>query len=140
MDELDKQDKRIAAILNEDEPPEVTCETLRKYLTHLRVNIVLPCSFTGIEDFDWEERYVIGGGDKKEYEKLKKTRPSYTDVFLLLSFSDDVDEMYGIFVKVKRASDKKQFTLPLADLEVIDTHSSNFQLVDDFSVWFVNDS
>ena len=73
-------------------------------------------------------------------DRLKKTRPSYTDVFSLLSFSDDVDEMYGIFVKVKRASDKKQFTLPLADLEVIDTHSSNFQLVDDFSVWFVNNS
>ena len=45
---------------------------------------------------------------------------------------------YGISVNVKRVSDKRKFTLPLADLESTDKQSNNYQLLDDYSVWFVN--
>ncbi|MFZ1201271.1 MAG: calcium-binding protein, partial [Desulfobacterales bacterium] len=75
---------------------------------------------------------------KKEYEKLKKTQPSYKDSFKLISFENDLDENNGILVEVERLSDKKKFILPLADLKSTDKYSKNYQLLDDFSVWFVN--
>jgi hypothetical protein len=52
---------------------------------------------------------------------------------------DDIDDEYdGIFVNVQRLSDKKQFVLPLADLKSTDKKSKNYQLLDDYSVRFVN--
>ncbi|MCB0045522.1 MAG: hypothetical protein H6642_11320 [Caldilineaceae bacterium] len=91
-----------------------------------------------MEDFPWEERYVFGYGSKTEYEKLKKTQPSYTDTFEFLGFDDEVDRGYGILVKVRRVADKRKFTVSLDDLEATDEQSTNCQLLDDFSVWFVN--
>ena len=137
MTEIDKQDERISSIFG-GEIPDVTEESLSTYLTYLKEHLELPCELTGIEDFDWEEYYVLGPGDQKEYERLKKTRPSYTDKYDLLSLADKVDGWVGILVNVKRVSDKKKFTLPLAELEATDERSKNYQLLDDYSVWFVN--
>ena len=136
--ELDDQEKRIAAILNEAEPPEVSDETLDIYQTYLKAHLKLPCLLTGIEDFDWEEYYVFGPGNKKEYETLKKTRPSYKDTFKFIEFCDETDETYGLLVNVKRLSDNRKFTLPFADLESADKKSGNSQLINDYVVWFVN--
>jgi Calcium binding len=138
MSEFDAQDERIAKVLGEDEVPEVNDRTLRRYLAYLKENLEFPCHLTGIEDFSWEERYVFGYGSQVEYEKLKKTQPSYTDTFEVLGFEEEVDEGYGILVKVKRVSDKKKFSLPLADLAATDEQSKNYRVLDDFSVWFVN--
>jgi hypothetical protein len=44
----------------------------------------------------------------------------------------------GILVNLKRVSDKKKFTLPLAELKATDEKLKNYQLLDDYSVWFVN--
>jgi hypothetical protein len=55
-----------------------------------------------------------------------------------MSFDDQKEDRDGLMVKVKRLSDHKQFTLPLADLKVADPHSPNHQLVHDYAVWFVN--
>ncbi len=137
MAEIDEQDERISAIFG-GEIPGVTEESLTTYLTYLKKHLELPCELTGIEDFDWEEYYVIGPGDRKEYERLKKTQPSYTDKYDVLSLADKVDDWVGIIVNVKRVSDKKKFTLPLADLEATDEKSKEYQLLDDYSVWFVN--
>jgi hypothetical protein len=41
-------------------------------------------------------------------------------------------------VNVKRISDKKKFALPLAELKAVDKDSNNFQLLEDFSMWFWN--
>ncbi len=138
MSNIDKQERRIAKILGEKEVPEVNDETLRRYFDFLKQNLEFPCYLTGIEDFPWEERYVFGYSSKAEYEKLKKTQPSYTDTFELLGLDDEIDEDYGILADVKRVSDKRKFTLPLADLEATDKQSKNYQLLDDYSVWFVN--
>jgi hypothetical protein len=138
MSDFDEQKIRIFRVLGENKVPKVNGRTLRIYLAYLRKNLEFPCHLTGIEDFSWEERYVFGYGSKTEYEKLKKTQPSYTDTFELLGFDDEIDEGYGILVKVKRVADKRKFTLPLADLEATDKQSKNYQLLDDFSVWFVN--
>ena len=91
--------------------PDVDTETLKRYLDYLKQNLEFPCQLTGIEDFPWEEYYVIGPGSKKEHERLRKTRPSYMDTYELLSFDDEVESNSGIFVNVKRVSDKKKFTL-----------------------------
>jgi hypothetical protein len=134
---LDEQDKRIEQILDQFDM-EVSEESSLKYMDYLKRSIDFPCQVTGIEDFPWEEYYAIGPGNKKEYEMLKKRHPSYTDIFSLISFEDDLDENNGILVKVKRLSDKKNFILPLADLKSTDVKSNNYQLLDDYSVWSVN--
>jgi hypothetical protein len=138
MSEYEKQENRIIVILG-TKKLDVTRKTLSTYLAYLKNHIEVPCQLTGIEDFEWEEAYVFGFGSKREYEELKKTQPSYTDKFNLIDFIDDIDDEYdGIFVNVQRLSDKKQFILPLADLKSTDKKSKNYQLLDDYSVWFVN--
>jgi hypothetical protein len=138
MDKFEKQEKRIISILG-TKKLDVTRKTLSTYLKYLKNHVEIPCQLTGIEDFEWEEAYVFGFGSKREYQELKKTQPSYTDKFNLIDFIDDIDDEYdGIFVNVQRLSDKKQFILPLADLKSTDKKSKNYQLLDDYSVWFVN--
>ena len=144
MSNFNEQDERIAEILLDtilldvDDIPEVSRESLERYFAHLKSSLKLPCYLTGIEDFPWEERYVFGYGSEAEYEKLKKKQPSYTDKFNLLNLDEEINEDYGLLVVVERISDNKKFTLPLADLKAIDEHSKNYQLLDDYSVWFVN--
>jgi hypothetical protein len=43
-----------------------------------------------------------------------------------------------IAAHVRRISDGKKFVLGLAELEATDKKSPNFQLLDDYAVWFVN--
>jgi hypothetical protein len=138
MDKFEKQEKRITAILG-TKKLDVTRKTLSTYLKYLKNHVEIPCQLTGIEDFEWEEAYVFGFGSNKEYEELKKTQPSYKDKFNLIDFIDDINDEYdGIFVNLQRLSDKKQFILPLADLKSMDKKSKNYQLLGDYSVWFVN--
>jgi hypothetical protein len=137
QEEYDEQDARIASILGDDEVP-VDDKSLARYRKYLERSLTLPCRLTGIEDFAWEEFYVFGPGNKKEYEKLKKNRPSYTDEFDFIGFDTYKSEEEGLFVKVSRVSDTKQFILPLAELKTVDKNSEKYQLLDDFSVWFVN--
>jgi hypothetical protein len=108
MAKLDKQDQHIADIFGTPDVPEVDTETLERYLAHLKQHLALPCQLTGIEDFDWEEYYVIGPGSKAEHERLRKTRPSSMDTYDLVSFEDDVDPDDGMMVHVRRVSDKKK--------------------------------
>jgi hypothetical protein len=138
MSDYDEQEKRIASALGEDEVPEVDDRTLRAYLAYLKEHLSSPCYLTGIEDFAWEERYIFGYGSKSEYEKLKKTQPSYRDTFEFLDLYEEIDEGYGVLANVKRVDDNMKFTLPLADLEDRDENSKNYQILDDYSVWFVN--
>lgn len=113
-------------------------ETIGIYKNYLESNLETPVILTGIEDFSWEEFYILGPGDKKEYEELKKTRPSYQDIFNMIRIENYYDDEYGLFVKVTRISDKKRFQLPLADLRAVDKKSENYQLLHDYSVWFIN--
>ena len=134
VDEFDRKIQKILGVKNID----VSDKTLKKYLQYLKQNIKMPCNLTGQEDFLWEEKFVFGPGNKKEYEKLKKTQPSYTDIFNLLRFEELISEESGILVEVQRITDKKKFTLPLADLEATDEGSPNSQLLEDYAVWYVN--
>jgi len=125
---MDEQDKIIQQILG-CQNMEVSEETALRYMDYLKKNLDFPCQLTGIEDFPWEEYYVLGPGSKKEYEELKKKKPSYTDVYNLVGFEDELDGNNGILVKVQRLSDKKSFILPLEDLKSADKKSKNYRLL-----------
>jgi len=139
IDEVDEDIARIMKILNvvNEEDMEVNDDNLKKYFDYLNDHLDFSDLVTGMEDFRWEEYYVFGPGDQKEYEKLKKKNPSYTDHYKILSLEEyGYDE--SILVNVKRISDNKKFTLPLADLETVDKDSINLKLLMDFSMWFWN--
>ena len=102
--------------------------------------MTLPVLVTGIEDmgcFAWEEYYILGPGSKAEHARMKKTHPSFTDEYELLSLKDSFGEE-GLYGDVRRVSDGKTFTLPLADLKTIQEHTKNAQLLGDYVVWQVN--
>jgi len=84
MTQLDAQDARIEAIVGVDD--EISFDDcVDKFYDHLTSSLRLSCDVTGIEDFRWEEYYVIGPGNPKEYERLLKNQPSYQDTFELLA-------------------------------------------------------
>ncbi|PHX57024.1 hypothetical protein CP500_002215 [Tychonema bourrellyi FEM_GT703] len=130
-------DQKIAKILH-SKSIDVGIENLVRYLAYLKKNLQLPCNVTGRQDFPWEEEYVIDSGNKKEYQKLKKSQPSYTDIFEIKQFKDSVYHDEGILVEVKRLSDHKEFVLPLVDLVTSDEDSQNNEFLDDYSTWFIN--
>lgn len=134
---LDEEEIRISAILDPIDN-SVNEETLQKYYEYLKSNVNTSCILTGMEDFEWEEPYVIGGWSESEYEKKKLTNPSYTDEFKLLGFIEGIEDWKGIKVKVERLSDKIIFNLPLWDLEVVDEDSPDFLLISDYSSWMTN--
>ncbi|MGL4500114.1 MAG: calcium-binding protein [Planktothrix sp.] len=134
--DVEEFEERVKKILGNNRI-KVNPKTLNKYFKYLKENLELPCYLGGSEEFFWEEEYLYGPGKAKEYEELKKTNPSYTDVFILENFQPKFDEMDGIMVDVKRASDNRKFTLPLAELEVSDENSPNYSFIEDYLVWFL---
>jgi len=132
----DETDKRISKILK-SQNQEVNEANLTTYYRYLKSNMKKPCILTGMEDFGWEEPYLIGGWDKKEYEELKKINPSFTDQFEYIEFNEEISEI-GLILDVRRISDKKRFSLFLWDLVVIDKLSDNYQLISDYSYWMSN--
>ncbi|MFC1603586.1 hypothetical protein ACFL5F_01040 [Planctomycetota bacterium] len=139
----DAQDKRITSILQEHKDLDFD-EAVKVFYEYLMSNLSLPCEVTGIEDFRWEEIYVFGPGDEEEYDRLKKTQPSYTDQYELLGIDCKAESGWMLFwgedigADVRRISDSKKFWLGLSELKATDKKSKNYQLLDDYSVWFVN--
>lgn len=143
MTQLDAQYARIEAIVGDDE--ELSFEDcIEKFHEHLTTSLQLPCDVTGIEDFRWEEYYVVGPGDPKEHGRLRKKQPSFEDTFELLAIEADVYSEWMMFCgedlagHVRRKSDGKEFWLGLAEIEPVDKNSKNDQLLNDYAVWFVN--
>ena len=142
MSKYDEQVKRWEAILG-DAAERTQEDSLDMFFKHLTTNLQLPCEVTGVEDFRWEEPYVFGEWSQEEYKDLKKTQPSYTDKYELLDIGGDERSEWMMFdedlaAHVRRKSDGQEFYLGLAELRVTDKKSPNFQLVDDYAVWLVN--
>ena len=137
----DEQDERIYSVLGHKKVR--LNDALKRWYKYLVLHLVLPCEVTGIEDFQWEEFYVIGPGSAAEHRALRRNRPSYQDVFELTGIEIDAESEWSMFPEelkahVRRKSDGKQFLLGLSELRATNEHSSDFQLLDDYSVWFVN--
>ena len=134
---------RIATIIGEAEEATFD-EVCDRFYQHLKKALQLPCDVTGVEDFRWEEYYVIGPGNRQEYKRLCQSQPSYRDVFELLAIEKDVCSEWMMFrgedlgAHVQRKSDGKEFWLGLAEIKAVDKKSQNYQLIDDFGCWFVN--
>jgi hypothetical protein len=148
-DELDEDNERMGAAVDrvtaivgaEVDDREAAVD---KAFEWLQANLQLPCKVRAIEDLNWEEPYVFGGWDRREFKRLRKTQPSCEDEFQLLSISRGESSEWMLFgdediaARVKRISDDKLFILGLAELEAIDPTSANYQLLHDYAVWFVN--
>lgn len=131
-------EKRIASVFGTDKGPEVTSETLVTYRNYLSEHLRPGVRLTGREDFQWEERYVLGYGDPNEYEKLKKTRASYTDQLELLEIIPEDEPECDLTARVRRSSDSRVFEIGLSWLTTTDEESPEFQFLDDFSTWVAN--
>ncbi len=134
--EKDAQDERIETVLGTDDIA-VSRKLLNVYDEFLRKNLKLPCRLTGGCSFEWEDKYILGYGDDNEYNKMRKQKASHLDHYDLSGFVG-VKRSLGVVVSVKRVSDNKNFELPLADLEIVDKQAENYQIVDDYGVWFTN--
>ena len=132
---MDADEKRIHAILDNDSAR--TGRNAERYRVHLMKRLPLPLVVTGTEDFPWEEPYVFGGWDKREYEKLKVTNPSHTDTFELQAL-ETPDEHEDVVAKVKRISDGRVFHIGLSWLCCEDEESEAYTLLDDYGVWHTN--
>jgi hypothetical protein len=134
-----EQEKRIEQVFNNTfNDISRRLETLEHYNSFLEEKLNFPVRLTGIEDFSWEEFYLLGPGDKGEYEKLTQTQPSYTNVFSMSKISSHCDKHYGWFAKATRLADNKRFELPLADLKAVEKKSDDYLLLHDYSVWVIN--
>jgi hypothetical protein len=134
---MDADEARIAAVFGTNEIPEVSKKDLLRYRTYLLQHFDRKMVLTGREDFSWEEKYVFGLGNRSEYEKLKKTKPSYTDEYELVDISDEVEEN-DLLARVKRLSDGKSFEIGLSWLTTKKKKGKDYQLLDDFATWVVN--
>ena len=140
MNAADDQHQRIEAIVGDSKDFDAA---VTQFFEYLQNSLEFPCEVTGLEDFDWEEFYVLGPGDLDEYEQLKKTQPSYTERYDLLALEREGFSQWMLFdedlaAHVSRQSDGQEFILGLAELEVVDKKSRNYQLLDDYVVFFVN--
>lgn len=142
MSKIDEQFERIKVIFNASKIPAVIGPTLRQYFEHIKANLTCPCRLTGIESmgyFSWEGRFGFGYGSKSEYQRLRRERGSYKEQYELRTLEDaTVDESWNILVKVERIPHRKRFTIPLSELEAVDKDSDSYQLLHDYTVWYVN--
>jgi hypothetical protein len=148
---LDSDDdfERICAILSPDkgidedeefDPPELSARHLSRYYDFLLPQLPVGLHLTGDEPlghFAWEERFVWGHGSPEDHKKAKQFCASFEDTFELLSLLHS-DKELGLLVNVRRLEDQKTFKIPLVDLKACDPDSAEYQLIDDYGVWFVN--
>jgi hypothetical protein len=132
---MDADDRRIQALLGDDN--ERTTQNASRYQSYLLKNLLLPIIVTGVEDFPWEEPYILGVWDRQEYEELKKTRPSYMDTFELQALGP-LDMRDDIMAKIKRLSDGKVFEIGLSWLCCDDEETDAYTLLKDYGVWYIN--
>ena len=112
-----------------------------------------------IEEQEKRINKIIANIDKKDIMKLLKAWEEYLENVLVFPFeakiigymdkgplkSGDkvniksitlVDDLYGIIVELRFG--RKKFHHPLDDLDIIDKDSSNYQYINDYSVWMAN--
>lgn len=130
--------KRIASIFGRDTAPEVGKETLKAYRAFLLRHLDKKGVLTGREDFNWEEFYLFGPGDMKEYEKFKRRRASYADEFMLIEIPEETIGDHDLIARVRRLLDKKRFDIGLSWLTTKKKRTKSHRLLDDFATWICN--
>lgn len=68
---------------------------------------------------EWQERGPLQGGDLVNVVGIR-----------------DIEDLYGILVDLRVGH--RKYVFPLCDLIAVDENSLNYQLTDDYAVWFAN--
>ncbi len=111
-EDIEEQIKRAEKILAECKDKSVNEETLKTFHGFLAHTLSFPCEVIGKQDL---VRYVM------------------------YDIENPNDDMYGILGKLKIMGDeKKECIVPLCDLKAMDNRSLDFQLINDYGIWFVN--
>ncbi len=84
---IDLQFARIDKIISAAKEKNDWDSCISCYYEYLKKHLEFPIEITGIEDFHWEEFYYLGPGSADEYQRLKKTQPSFQDIFTLKKIS-----------------------------------------------------
>ena len=106
---------RIDAVLEgADRNDEQKC--FEKWIGHFERSLTLPCH---AEVSESEENEQIKEGTTVEISKLS-----------------GVNDRFGILAAI--AIDGVNYEFPLCDLDVTDKKSANYQIVNDYTVWFAN--
>ena len=112
---LGEAGKRVGKILTSVDPDDEMA-ILDAWEDHLAKHLSFPFE---AEVSEYQERGPLQAGDRVNVHRIF-----------------DVDDLYGVIVRLRHG--RRQYHFPLCDLKVTDQHSSNYQLVDDYAVWFAN--
>ena len=127
MPKLDKQDQRIANIFGTKDVPDVTTETLARYLAYLKQHLTFPCQLTGIEDWavsPGRNTTPLDLGARRNMNNLRRREPRIRTPMNCWGLRTRWTQTTGIMVHVRRLSDKKNFLAPLSDLQATDEQPS----------------
>jgi len=112
---LGQEGLRISKILHGVDPhSEMKC--FQKWAEHLDKELTFPIQAIVSES---EDNWLIKSGDKV----IIKALPHIVDT-------------YGVIASI--SLNGKKYAFPLCDLEVIDKTRTDFQLIDDYRIWFAN--
>jgi hypothetical protein len=114
-DYLGEEDKRIQAVLAGVDPDDEWA-AVKAWEKHLRKVLKFPFD---AEVSESQDRGPLQYGDKVSVKEITM-----------------MDDLYGIIVEVRFG--RKKYHFPLCDLEPIDKKLPNYQVVQDFAVWFAN--
>ncbi len=111
------QDRRIGHVLAEvdaERDDELAAfDTWDEYLTQ---HLIFPFE---AEVAEFQERGPLQAGDRVHVLRIST-----------------LEDLYGILVRLRAR--RGEYDFPLCDLEVVDKASPNYQMVDDYAVWFAN--
>ena len=112
---LGEEGLRISTILVGINPKD-EMECFQKWNSFLENDLSFPIQAVVTES---EDNWILKIGDKVQLKSLS-----------------EIVDLYGIIAKI--TLDGKSFEYPLCNLEALDKKSANFQLINDYSVWFAN--
>jgi len=130
-----KHKKHLNAALGED--VFRSASNTRRWLDYILNQVALPTRVSGIEEFSWEEPYIIGGWDQEEYKELKKTNPSFSDIYELVGISlpENGDTLMAQIVRI---SDRLTFHMRLCFLEGCSGDKIVDSIIDTYAYWHYN--
>lgn len=131
------ENRKMADVWGTGNTPDVSGKSLVTYGTYLKQHLASPLRVQASEEFDWEEPYLLSGLDSPEYKALRADQPSHLDVFMLTAIPDIPDAASGLLAEVRREGDEKQFVVPLHLIEAIDPKSSDFEVLKEYTIWFL---
>jgi len=142
MTQYDKYERRVEAIVGGVNDGTFE-DALEKFFQHLKATLQFPCEVTVSKTFNGKNPMSSVGGVRRNTSGSRLPNLSYRDRYDLLAIEQNAYSewmMFGedIAAVVRRKKDKKEFTLGLAELRATDKKSDNFQLIDDYATWLVN--